>query len=209
MTHSLHRVGTPEELKDEVCFILAPSRGINDKGAKPKVKKFLEIMKKNGAINYGDDLTGNVSTLGHEKLVDNAQDVTNVHAVFADKNKAINALKDVVKEDMGLSVVVTGLFDVLGECCKEAGVKFHTVEHSMGFWGRTDKLPSQNILKIATMCGHGLVSVNLIEKLLQDIKAGITTSEKAAYEMTRHCTCGIFNPVRAKEILDQMLSAME
>ncbi|MGI6129530.1 MAG: hypothetical protein ACOYEO_05495 [bacterium] len=208
MTHSLHRTGSPEDLKDEVVFILSPSRGINTDGAEPKVKKFIEIMKKNGAVHYGDDLTGNVAILGHDQLITNATQFTNIHAVFADKQKAICALKDVVEADMGLSVVVTGLFDALDQCCQQAGVKFHTIEHSMGFWGRTEKLPSEDVLKIVTMCGHGLVAAGLVEKLVQDIKTGVITSEEAANEMARQCMCGIFNPVRAKETLDQMVKAL-
>lgn len=208
MTHSLHRQGSPKDLKDEVVFILSPSRGHNTDGAKPKVQKFLEIMKKNGAVHYGDDLTGNVMDLGHEKLVENATDFTNIHAVFADKKKATDALKDLVNEDMGLSVVVSGLFDVLEECCKGAKIDFHTIEHSLGFWGKTDKLPSEEVLKVVTMCGHGLVSVNLVEKLVKDIKAGRITSEKAANLMAKQCMCGIFNPIRAKETLDRMVETI-
>lgn len=208
LTHSLHRQGSREELKDEIVFILSPSRGDNTTGAQPKIKKFIEIMKKHGAVHYGDDLTGNVMILGHEKLVENATDFTNVHAVFAEQEKAINALKAVVDENMGLSVVVTGLFDVLEGCCKKADVGFHTIEHSLGFWGKTDELPSHEILNIVTMCGHGLVSVNLVEKLIKDIKGGRTTSEKAANEMAKQCMCGIFNPVRAKETLDKMVATL-
>lgn len=208
MTHSLHRQGTPKELKDEVVFILSPSRGNNTDGAKPKVQKFLELMKRNGAVNYGDDLSGNVMVLGYEKLLENATDFTNIHAVFSDKKKAINALKEVVKENMGLSVVVSGLFDVLKECCDAANIGFHTIEHSLGFFGNTEKLPSDEVLKVVTMCGHGLVSVNLVEKLVKDIKAGRTTSEKAANLMAKQCMCGIFNSDRAKETLNRIVEML-
>ena len=207
MTHSLHRKGSTEDLKDEVIFIFAPSKGINEKGSGPKAKQFLEIMRRNGAVHYGDDLTGNVLTEGHAGLVEAAHDITNIHAVFADKNKAISALKEVVNADLGISVVVTGLFDVVHECCQAAGVGFHTIEHSMGIWGRTERLPSEPVLEIATMCGHGLVSVALIEKLVDDIKKGFTTSEEAGREMARQCLCGIFNPVRAKKVLDRLAEA--
>lgn len=206
MTHSLHRQGNSEDLRDEIVFIFSPSRGNNEIGAAPKVKKFLDIMKRHGAVNYGDDLTGNVLRLGHDQLVENARDVTNIHAVFADRDKAADALKEIAREDLGVSVVVAGLFDVLHECCQYAGVQFHTKEHSMGIWGKTELLPSESHLQLITMCGHGLVSANLIDKLVSDIRAGITTSEEAAYDMARQCMCGIFNPVRAKTILDRLVS---
>ena len=134
MTHSLHRKGNVEDLKDEVVFIFAPAKGITEAGSGPKAKKFLDIMKKRGAAHYGDDLTGNVLTQGHESLVADAHDLTNIHAVFADREKAIAALTDIVAADMGVSVVVTGLFDVVHECCQKTGTHFHTYEHSMGIW---------------------------------------------------------------------------
>ena len=69
MTHSLHRKGNVEDLKDEVVFIFAPAKGITEAGSGPKAKKFLDIMKKRGAAHYGDDLTGNVLTQDRKSVV--------------------------------------------------------------------------------------------------------------------------------------------
>ncbi len=204
MTHSLHRRGSTEDLREEIVFIFAPAKGITERGSGPKAKKFLEIMKARGAAHYGDDLTGNVLTLGHSRLVAAAHDITNIHAVFADVEKATEAFQDIVEEDMGVSVVVTGLFDVVHQCCQRTGTGFHTIEHSMGIWGRTEQLPSEQVLEIVTMCGHGLVSVNLVDQVARDVRVGRTTAQEATYEMARQCMCGIFNPVRAEKVLRRL-----
>ena len=81
----------------------------------------------------------------------------------------------------------------------------HTVEHSLGVWGKTDLLPDEEVLQISTMCGHGMVSFGLIEKAVADVKAGRSTPEQAARELAAPCVCGIFNPTRAAELLREMM----
>jgi hypothetical protein len=54
------------------------------------------------------------------------------------------------------------------------------------------------------MCGHGMVSVNLIQKAIARIRAGKWTAEKAAENLFKPCMCGIFNPHRAAKILAQL-----
>jgi len=54
------------------------------------------------------------------------------------------------------------------------------------------------------MCGHGLVSTNLVNSVVEEIKAGTKTPEDAAKELTPQCACGIFNPARAAKLLAAM-----
>ena len=72
---------------------------------------------------------------------------------------------------------------------------------SLGVWGKTELLPSKEVLEITTMCGHAMVAANLVEKIIEDIKKGKTTPEKAAKKLAKPCECGIFNPTRAAELL--------
>jgi len=106
--------------------------------------------------------------------------------------------------DLGLSVVVSGILDPVNECCQKAGLKRHTVEFSLGIWGKTEKLPSNDILEITTMCGHAMVSAKLVESMVGDIKKGIKSPHDAAKELTSHCCCGVFNPARATKLLAAM-----
>jgi len=80
----------------------------------------------------------------------------------------------------------------------------HTVEHSLGVWGKRELLPKKEVLEVSTMCGHGMVAFGLIEEAVADVKAGRSSPEKAARRLAEPCVCGIFNPVRAAELLRKM-----
>jgi len=56
------------------------------------------------------------------------------------------------------------------------------------------------------MCGHAMVSPNLITHLLTEIDEGKIAYEEAAKELSRMCDCGIFNPYRAEKLLRKMTS---
>jgi len=54
------------------------------------------------------------------------------------------------------------------------------------------------------MCGHGLVSANVVKSMVEEIKAGRKTPEATAKELAPQCACGVFNPVRAAKLLAAM-----
>ena len=206
MTHTLHRLGTDEELLKEDYVVLAmPSKDINHEGSGPKLRRFFEIALDAGAIKIGDCRGGNEYYQGGvDKVVENVEDRAVIHAVFKDRKNLIKCLSKLKDEDLGMSIVVSGLFGQVGECCREAGLKPHTINQSLGRWGRTDRLPQTGILEIQTMCGHGMVSVNLIKKAVDQVKKGKWTAEKAAEKLFKPCMCGIFNPHRAAILLERL-----
>lgn len=204
MTHSLHRIGSAENLDQEIIFILTPSRGINSKGAEAKIKKFLDIIVSNGPVHYGDDRVGNRYTAGYDKIVGNLEGITNIHAVFNDFERAKEVFREIVEADLGLSVVVSGLFNKAKACCEAAGIHYHSVEHSLGIWGNRSLLPDEKTLEIITMCGHGLVSANLIKAMAHDVRDKKKSAQEAAEELARHCLCGIFNTERAALLLKEL-----
>ncbi|HWT81320.1 MAG TPA: hypothetical protein VN648_21210 [Candidatus Methylomirabilis sp.] len=61
---------------------------------------------------------------------------------------------------------------------------------------------------MTTMCGHGMVPANLVEKLIREIKRGKKTVREAALELTRPCHCGIYNPARAERLLRRPVPLM-
>ncbi len=91
--------------------------------------------------------------------------------------------------------------------CSEIGLSPHTVEYSLGIHGNTKKLPDENLLEITTMCGHAMVSPNLVIDLVKQIDTGETTHEEASKELSRMCDCGIFNPFRAEKLLRKLTRA--
>ena len=127
------------------------------------------------------------------------------HYVFDRKEKVTGLLKELVTADLGLSITIAGLFDQVWDCCKAAGISPHSVNYSLGFWGRTEKLPHPRILEFTTMCGHEKVSSNLVWYLADRVQEGTLSIEEAASEMTRPCQCSLFNKVRASALLRQLV----
>jgi hypothetical protein len=80
------------------------------------------------------------------------------------------------------------------------------VDYSGDIWGKRDQLPPDEILEVTTMCGHAMVATNLVQSLIDEIKAGERSAEDAGKELARVCECGIFNPVRAAELLRELAS---
>lgn len=206
MTHTLHRLGTDESiLKQDFVLLAMPSKDINHVGSAPKLRRFFELTMAAGAIKIGDCRSGNeYHQGGTAKILENVEDRAVIHAVFKDRESLVVALKNLKAADLGLSIVASGLFDEVGSCCQDAGLKPHTINQSLGRWGKTEKLPQKEIVEIHTMCGHGMVSVNLINKAVERIQAGKTTPEKAAENLFKPCMCGIFNPHRAAILLQQL-----
>ena len=200
MTHTNHRVG--EHLEEDYVTLIMPAKDINHVGAAPKLRQYLKLALEAGAIKIGDARFGNEYHQGGvEKVIENLADQAVVHAVFKDKDTLIKALKAYKSADLGLSVVVSGLFDHVGECCKQVGLERHTINQSMGRWGKTEKLPPPETLQLNTMCGHGMVTVGLINEVVEDVKTGGCTVEEGAERLFAPCMCGIFNPHRAALIL--------
>ena len=40
----------------------------------------------------------------------------------------------------------------------------HSVGYSLGFEGKTEKLPNAQVLMLTTMCGHGMISAILAQE---------------------------------------------
>jgi hypothetical protein len=201
MTHSLHRFGTPENLSGDYVVFAMSAKGINEKGSDRAMRLFMEIALDLGPVNAGDMKTGNIFTHTKEELLEGVQDISIVHAVFVDEVKVSELLARVKEADLGVSVVVSGLFDRVQAAGEAGGVRQHTMECSAGVWGRVDKLPSADIMQVTTMCGHGMVAAQLVERRARDVRSGRMTAQQAAQELARLCVCGIFNPVRAERLL--------
>jgi hypothetical protein len=163
------------------------------------------MLLKHGAINYGDIHTGNSLTVSADQIDETLKSGGAIYGVFSSRENLMGFLRDLVEADLGLSVVVQGLLDDVSDCCHELGLKIHTTNHSLGVWGRTDKLPHPEVRKIATMCGHGMVPASLVKSVLHDIKEGRTSVKQGALTLARPCICGIFNQDRAERLLSALI----
>lgn len=204
MTNTLHRRGSLEELSHDFIMFAIPARGINEAGCKPKLQQFMRIALRHGPVNVGDARQGQRHSDDFEKLVAGLTDRSVATATFASREALLAALRDVQAADLGISINVTGLIDTVDGCCRAIGRQRHGVEHSLGIKGAIDRLPNRNVLAIGTLCGHGMVSFNLIQRVVQLMKLNRLSPAEGAQMLRRPCVCGAFNPERAREILEQM-----
>lgn len=204
MSHTLHRRGSKESLMEDFPMLAMGAQNVNRDGCAPKLAKVLEIMMKHNPVSYGSP-PNNKFNSDADTIFKNIKDTSVMHAVYKTEDDVIAALKELREADLGISIVVSGLFEQAHQCCKQAGLKPHTVNTSLGIYGCTEKLPDEQILEIHTMCGHGMVPYNLIYDMIDRIKAGKMTCRQAAEKMGSGCICGIFNVDRAEKLLEKFL----
>lgn len=204
MTHTLHRFGEAESLQNDYVVFAIAAQTVNAKGINPEFKVFEEIVRKYDPVNYGDMKTGNQFGVGIPAIQEGYRDNSIVHAVFTDEETVAKVLNDLRAANLNVSIVVSGLLEQTAECCHKAGIEPHTVEYSMGIWGKKELLPDDDVLKITTMCGHGMIAFSSVEYMADRIEKGLITPEKAAEKLASACHCGVFNPARAAIILKAM-----
>lgn len=204
MTHTLHRRGTPESLDRDYVFLCMAAKGINEEGSEEKMREFLRMAIKHKAINFGDMKTGTIFSCRAKEIVSNVTSTSIVHGVFTDLETVTQFMKSLKKADLGLSVVVSGPFRSLAEAFRKTGIKPHSADFSGGIWGKTEKLPRREVLEVTTMCGHAMISANLVEDIAKRIRAGVTTVREGSIEIGKACSCGIFNTQRAEKILRKL-----
>ncbi len=198
MTHTLHRHGADDNLERDFVVLtlenrarVAPSRRERLEARFPRVYGLLKRV----FFGLGLDrflnragLPGGDAGLDWTKVC-HSRDELRAH------------LERLRRADTGRSVVVSGVFEAVNACLSDLDLRPHTVQYSLGCFGRTERLPREETLEITTLCGHHLVSPRLVEKLARDVDAGDATREEAAAAMGDLCLCRIFNERRAAELL--------
>jgi len=207
MTNTLHRRGTPDHLTNDYVIFCTPARGVNSNGSGSKIQEFLRICLKYHPVNMGDGLQGNIlqDDIEVENFIANQKDGEGAAVVFTDLDTLQKVIAELIQADLGISINISGLLDEVQTCCRKVGLERHSGEHSLGIWGAKDLLPEREILEVNTLCGHGLVSFNLIRKMVEYVRLRRLTAKEAAKTMAKCCECGAFNPVRAEQLLEKMV----
>jgi hypothetical protein len=226
MTNTLHRYSEhyasaaprhPKAIRDDYIVFAMASRGINDDNLVEKYRTFLRLALKHQPVNIGDATKGgsvrprqdlNPSAhwrrdhqLDHEQVIAEIEGHTTVAAVFDNYTAVENFIEELQAADLGISINISAPIDEAKRCCDHAGIVRHSVEYSVGFSGRVDKLPDATTLELSTMCGHGMIAANFAKKMLDWVREDRRTPEEAARYMARFCSCGVFNIVRAERIM--------
>ena len=217
MTNTLHRYGSAESFKDDYIIFAIPCKGKNDEGAIEKLKTFLRICAKYVPANMGNSNFGSYKPCNELKptahwsrdanpdyaaVINAVEKAGTVAAVFDSKEHAEACLAEVKEADLGLSINMSTSVQGAKEAAEHCGIHRHSVEYSLGFCDVHDHLPNSQVLELATMCGHGMVSFNFARKMLDMVREGRRTPDQAVTTLARFCPCGVYNPSRAKRLLE-------
>ena len=218
MTNTLHRSGDVESFRDDFVIFAIANKGGNDKEALPKLRRFLDIALEYSPVNLGDSRHGgalrpskSMNPASHwtrditpdfRAVIDGLDAPSTCAAVFDNRTAAEAFVRRIKEEDLGLSINISTSIEGASNCCEHACINRHSVGYSLGFEGNTEQFPSSNVLMLSTMCGHGMISHNLARKMTDWVKEGRRTPDQAVSYLARFCSCGIFNPSRAKRILN-------
>jgi hypothetical protein len=218
MTNTLHRFGDAASFSDDYIVFAIPSKSNKDPNALPKLHRFLEIAMEYKPVNLGDARHGGalrsskkLSPLAHwnrdmkpdfQSVIKGLTVPTTCAAVFDNAHSAEQFVKRIKEENLGMSVNISTSIDGAERCCNYACIDRHSVGYSLGFEGKTEKIPNSQVATLSTMCGHGMISHSMAKKMIDFVKENRRSPEQAATYLSRFCSCGIFNPSRAKRILE-------
>lgn len=205
MTHSLHRSGDIESQKKDFVWFMYQTKGVNDKNIKPKALEFIAAAEAVESENWGDVKTGPKVLHPVEEIKKNISDKSRIRGVFTRKEQVIEFLKRIKARDLGMSVVISGVLSEVIPACKEAGVVPHSINYSLGVWGKKKNLPDETTLSITTMCGHHMIAPRFVKYVMKRVEKGKMTAEEGALKLASYCHCGIFNQVRCADILKESI----
>jgi len=199
MTHTLHRQGNIESLKEDY-IVLVVGMDIPFGACRMRLRRkfpgIYETVKKT-LLNLG--MLNVLRTIKKIRPRRRCQG-----PVFNNKKELVAYLKELKEKRTGKSVVVSGLFEEVNECLKEINLTPHTVQFSLGIFGKKELLPRDEILEITTMCGHHTISPRLVEKLARDVRDGKISSKEAVRVMSRQCVCAVCNESRAQKLIETL-----
>lgn len=220
LTNTLHRFGIAESFYDDYVVIAIPAKGKKQQGdPMPALRRFLELAFEYHPVNLGDAKHGGAfrptrakSMVEHwypkdykphfNKVIEGATSPTTFAAIFDKKENAEAFIQRLKEEDLGLSINISSSLENALACCEAAGLVRHSLGYSLGFEGIKENNPHRYVLMLSTMCGHGMISQSFAKKMIDFVKENRRTPEQAAAALGRFCSCGIFNPSRARRIIE-------
>ncbi len=203
MTNTLHRKGTREELRVDFVVFATPSRSMSPE-LPGKLRRFTDICLKNNPVNMSRIENMALRRVDPKRIREQMKDEIGITATFDNLEAVCSVIAELKEADLGIPINVSGLLEEVRECCRKVKIERHSVEQSLGVFGATDKLPPREIWEINSLCGHGMVSFNLIKKIIDEVKLGRLTPEHGAALLAKPCECGAFNPTRAGQLLERL-----
>ena len=200
MTNTLHRRGTPEDLRHDFVVFATVHGGKGRPEIAEAFRRFREIVAKYDPVIRPEP---NLGTYKNINVIEPAPAEPGPSATFDDYAKVEQVVAELKAADLGISVNISGPLDEVACACQAAGFTRHSVEHSLGIHGNRELLPTADVLEVNTLCGHGMVSHNAVRRMIDLVKQRKITIDQAAELLARPCTCGVFNKARARQVLER------
>lgn len=205
MTHSLHRCGKLQE--QDYVWLLYHAKGVNDDDLAKRMRQALAHAEEAGSINWGDVKSGPIVVLSAQEVKANLTEKSRLRGVFTSEAQITQFLTKMKAADLGLCVIITGPLQNVYEACRTAGITPHTINYSIGIFGKKDAVAAEETLAITTMCGHHMIPDRYVERTRSKVRRGKTSAQKAALKMAKMCPCGIFNQERAEALLSSEIES--
>jgi len=139
VTHSLHRSGRFQEM--DYVWLLYHVRGVNDQNLTERLRQAIDIAEEAGSVNWGDVKTGTIVSVSSEEIKAKLTEKSRIRGAFSSQEQVTQFLQKMKQADLGLCVIIAGLLDKVFQSCEEAGLKPHTVNYSLGVFGKKELLP--------------------------------------------------------------------
>jgi hypothetical protein len=199
MTHTLHRQGDVESLREDYVVLILGK----DIPFSPYRMRFSRRFPRiYGIVKKAFLSLGILRMLRTIRRIGSGE--THRCPVFNDKKELATYLKGLKERNLGKSVVVSGLFTEVNDCLREINLSPHTIQFSLGIFGKTELLPKKEIIEITTMCGHHMISPRLAERLTSDVTSGKLSREEAVRVLSKQCVCGICNKTRLSKLIEAL-----
>jgi hypothetical protein len=202
MTNTLHRKGNEEALKQDFVVFAVPKGNIPD--LVKKLIRFTQICLKHEPVNMSRVEERTFRHVDPRRIQQEMEEKIGLEATFDNIGAVASVISELKEADLGISINVSGLLEEVNRCCQKEGFQRHSTEQSLGVFGKTEMLPPWPIVEMNSLCGHGLLSFNLIKKIVDEVKTERMTPQEGAYQLAKPCECGAFNPTRAKHLLEEL-----
>lgn len=169
------------------------------------LNRVLELVKDSPAVNMysqNDKKERNLYSAGKEKLIPEKTEM--VFAVYTDVSDAQRVISQMINEDLEVRIELQGIFAKTLPALKDSGIQPYSAIVPLGLFGKSELLAKSETLEICTMCGHGRVEPQVVEKLVKEIREGIRTPEQASIQLAKLCYDGILNPRRTEHLLTSL-----
>ena len=121
MTHTIHRFVTPPS--EDYVLNIRSSKEINRAGSGDKLREIVHRLEPLGMLSFGNPADGGTLRVSAAEILEKLHDGSNLHVVFGDRSRLVEALRILKEMDTGLSVALSCRSDEIADIAGTFGLK--------------------------------------------------------------------------------------